>query len=221
MIKMKPTLTVQIFSFGFQFSGIPRDSTRNNGGFVFDCRHLPNPGREEKYKQLTGLDQPVIDYFQKYPVIEAFLQDVFRMVDRAIENYQERSFSDLMISFGCTGGRHRSIYCTERMDAYLNERGITTIKRHVELPGIRMRAKLAQATIQAKSTPDNAGVTSGNITFCDTKCEYAKFPKDEAIDGAKSCRTFSALWCEKLDQYVVKNAPCSWRFGKRRPKAGW
>ena len=68
---------------------------------------------------------------------------------------------------------------------------------------------------------ENAGVTSSNILFCDLRCEHASFPKDEDIDGSGSCRTFSALWCELLKEYVTKNAPCRARFGKRRPKSNW
>lgn len=68
---------------------------------------------------------------------------------------------------------------------------------------------------------DNAGVTSSGIRFCDFNCEHASFPKDEGIDGSGSCRTFSAVWCEKLQEYVTKNAPCPVQFGKRRPKSNW
>lgn len=68
---------------------------------------------------------------------------------------------------------------------------------------------------------DNAGVTSSTIKFCDLRCEHASFPTDENIDGSKSCRTFAALWCCLLKQYVTKNAPCAVQFGKRRPKAGF
>ncbi len=68
---------------------------------------------------------------------------------------------------------------------------------------------------------NNAGVTSSKIKFCDLKCEYASFPQEEGIDGSKSCRTFVALWCFLLEQYVPKNAPCSALLGKRRPKAGF
>ena len=68
---------------------------------------------------------------------------------------------------------------------------------------------------------ENAGVTSSRILFCDFRCEHASFPKDEGIDGAESCRTFSAVWCEKLQEYVTKSAPCRVRFGKRRPKTNW
>jgi len=67
----------------------------------------------------------------------------------------------------------------------------------------------------------NAGVTSSKIKFCDLKCEQASFPKEDGIDGSKSCRTFVALWCDEIQQYVTKNAPCVAQFGKRRPKTGF
>ena len=68
---------------------------------------------------------------------------------------------------------------------------------------------------------DNAGVTSAKIKFCDIRCQHASFPKDAAIDGAGSCRTFAALWCDILKEYVAKNSPCAVQFGKRRPKTGF
>lgn len=66
---------------------------------------------------------------------------------------------------------------------------------------------------------ENAGVTTSKIKFCDIRCEHAAFPNDAAIDGSRSCRTFVALWCRSLNQYVTKNAPCAVQFGQRRPKA--
>jgi len=72
-----------------------------------------------------------------------------------------------------------------------------------------------------KKDPENAGVGASNILFCDIRCEYAEFPKTDAIDGAGSCRTFAALWCRALGEHVTKNAPCPIRFGKRRPKSNW
>ncbi len=68
---------------------------------------------------------------------------------------------------------------------------------------------------------ENAGVTTSRIKFCDLRCTYAEFPKEEAIDGSGTCRTFLALWCTKLKKYVTKNAPCEAEFGARRPKTGF
>lgn len=222
---MKKILVVNIVSFGYQKSGMPVDRSSHHGGFVFDCRFLPNPGREEEYQNKTGLDQEVIDYFTRYPIVENFLAHVFEIVDLAVNNYTERGFDRLMVAFGCTGGQHRSIYCAERLRSYLDKQGIITAIKHVELPEILSMIKMQQAVdqskIQAAGSSQNAGVTNSTILFCDLKCEHAAFPKEEGIDGAKGCRTFNALWCNLLGEYVVKNSPCSVRFGKRRPKAGW
>jgi len=65
--------------------------------------------------------------------------------------------------------------------------------------------------------PENAGVNSSDIKFCDMRCEHAEFPKEDAIDGSGTCRTFAALYCKKLKKYVSKNAPCAVEFGQRRP----
>jgi aminoglycoside/choline kinase family phosphotransferase len=129
----KKKLVVRINSFGFHKTGIPKDSSGNNGGFVFDCRFLPNPGREEKYKTLTGKDAEIVAYFSKYKIVNDFLNHVFKIVDFTIDNYQSRSFSDLMISFGCTGGQHRSVFCAERLAEYLKKKGIQIKVTHNEL----------------------------------------------------------------------------------------
>jgi aminoglycoside/choline kinase family phosphotransferase len=129
----KKKLVVRINSFGFHKTGIPKDSSGNNGGFVFDCRFLPNPGREEKYKTFTGKDAEIVAYFSKYKIVNDFLNHVFKIVDFTIDNYQSRSFSDLMISFGCTGGQHRSVFCAERLAEYLKKKGIQIKVTHNEL----------------------------------------------------------------------------------------
>ena len=74
--------------------------------------------------------------------------------------------------------------------------------------------------MQKKNRP-NAGVTSSSIKFCDLRCEHAEFPREDAVDGSNSCRTFMALWCRQLNKLVTKNAPCEVLFGARRPKAGF
>jgi len=131
-IEVDKSLIVRIYSFGFHKSGIPIDSTNNNGGFVFDCRFLPNPGREEKFKTLTGKDKDVIDYLEREPSVAEFLDHVFKIVAKAVENYRSRDFTDLMVSFGCTGGQHRSIYCAEKLVEYLKQKNIVTQIKHTE-----------------------------------------------------------------------------------------
>lgn len=114
-------LTVRVSSFSYR-KGLPADESGHGGGFVFDCRFLPNPGREEKFAPLTGKDAEVIAYLAGTPQTGVFLEGVFGLVDPAVENYQSRNFTNLMVSFGCTGGRHRSVYCAEQLKKHLTEK---------------------------------------------------------------------------------------------------
>ncbi|ACF13348.1 conserved hypothetical protein [Chloroherpeton thalassium ATCC 35110] len=113
-------LHVSVFSFSYK-NGFADDRSGNGGGFVFDCRALPNPGRLPEYKHLTGKDPAVQAYLRQMPEVETFLQRVFAMIDSSVQNYLKRSFSDLMVSFGCTGGQHRSVYCAERLAQHLRK----------------------------------------------------------------------------------------------------
>ncbi len=126
-------LTVRIQSFSYKKGGIPEDPTDNGGGFVFDCRFLHNPGRYAPYKTLTGRDEEVITFLQQRSRMPAFLQEAFRIVDEAVENYLERQFSSLMVSFGCTGGQHRSVYAADELAKHLREKyGVRVELQHVE-----------------------------------------------------------------------------------------
>lgn len=125
-------LVVRVFSFSYK-KGIPDDLSGNGGGYVFDCRSTHNPGRYEPYKQLTGLDQPVIDFLEKDGEILTFLESVYQLADAHVERYLERGFTDLMFSFGCTGGQHRSVYSAEHLAHHLHEKfGITVELTHRE-----------------------------------------------------------------------------------------
>src|SRR5246127_3207909 len=126
-------LVVRIFSFSFH-RGLPKDETGNGGGFVFDGRSLPNPGREERFKALTGRDAPGIDYLNQQESVPQFLASVFSLVDSSIQEYQRRGFKNLMVSFGCTGGQHRSVYMAEQLANHLRSRdGVDVVVRHIEL----------------------------------------------------------------------------------------
>jgi aminoglycoside/choline kinase family phosphotransferase len=129
-------LTVRIFSFSFH-QGLPRDDSGNGGGFVFDGRSLPNPGREERFKKLTGRDGPVIDYLDGQQSVHQFMTSAQTLVDSSISSYQDRGFQNLMVSFGCTGGQHRSVYLAERLARNLRERnGLQVVLRHLGLENL-------------------------------------------------------------------------------------
>jgi aminoglycoside/choline kinase family phosphotransferase len=126
-------LTVRIFSFSFR-RGIPKDESGHGGGFVFDARSIPNPGREEKFKVLTGRDQPVIEYLNQQESAHQFLGSVISLVDASVKTYQNRGFTSLTVSFGCTGGQHRSVYFAEQLAKLLRDRnGVNVVVRHLEL----------------------------------------------------------------------------------------
>jgi len=126
-------LVVRIFSFSFHH-GLPQDDTGNGGGFVFDGRSLPNPGREERFKTLTGKDAPVIEYLNQQESVHQFLAGVLSLVDASVSNYQQRGFKNLMVSFGCTGGQHRSVFLAEQLAKRLRIRnGLEVVVRHLEL----------------------------------------------------------------------------------------
>ncbi len=125
-------LTVRVFSFSFH-RGLPQDDTGNGGGFVFDGRSLPNPGREERFKTLTGKDAPVIDYLNQQESVHQFLASAMSLVDASVSAYQRRGFKRLMVSFGCTGGQHRSVYLAEQLAKHLRASdGVEVVVRHRE-----------------------------------------------------------------------------------------
>ena len=126
-------LTVRVFSFSFHREA-PRDESGNGGGFVFDARSLPNPGREERFRLQTGKDMPVIEYLRQQESVGQFFDHARALVDESVRAYQRRSFSSLMVCFGCTGGQHRSVYLAEQLAQHLRgTAGIQVMLRHVEL----------------------------------------------------------------------------------------
>ncbi|HSK43878.1 MAG TPA: RNase adapter RapZ [Candidatus Binatia bacterium] len=127
-------LVARIFSFSFHRGGPPKDETGHGGGFVFDARSLPNPGREERFKMLTGKDAPVIDYLRQHKSVDEYLKNAEALVDSSISNYQLRGFKSLTTSFGCTGGQHRSVYLAEQLAKHLRAKGgVEVVLRHIEL----------------------------------------------------------------------------------------
>lgn len=114
-------LEVRVYSFSFK-KGIPEDLSGNGGGYVFDCRSLHNPGRYEPYRKLTGRDEPVIRFLEDDGEVLGFMEHVYGVVDPHVETFSRRGFTHLSVSFGCTGGQHRSVYCAEHLAAHITER---------------------------------------------------------------------------------------------------
>jgi len=126
-------LTVRVFSFSFHHDA-PTDATGNGGGFVFDARSLPNPGREEQFRSLTGKDAAVIDYLNQQESVHQYLAHVESLVDSTVGSYRRRGFKNLMVSFGCTGGQHRSVFLAEQLAKHLRSTaGIDVTVRHIEM----------------------------------------------------------------------------------------
>lgn len=114
-------LTVRVRSFSYR-GGVPSDEYGHGGGYVFDCRCLPNPGKYGRYAALTGRDREVVAFLREKPEVRRFLEHVFALVGQSVEDYRSRNFTDLWVAFGCTGGQHRSVYCAELLARRLREK---------------------------------------------------------------------------------------------------
>jgi len=131
---MPGSLVINIYSFGYHRSGIPAGDPDHGGGFVFDCRGLPNPGREERFRERTGLDEQVIAFLDESPAAIEFLEHAYRLVELTAKEFIRRGFDSLMVSFGCTGGQHRSVYCAEKLVARLVRDGFQVECHHLDKP---------------------------------------------------------------------------------------
>ncbi|MCQ2310167.1 MAG: phosphotransferase [Paludibacteraceae bacterium] len=120
-VGVKKPLVVRVFSFSYK-KGIPADVSGNGGGFVFDCRAVNNPGKYDRYNGLTGMDEPVIRFIEDDGEMKPFLEAAYQLVDASVKRYMDRGFENLMVSFGCTGGQHRSVYGAEKMAQHLNSK---------------------------------------------------------------------------------------------------
>ena len=131
-LRAERKLEVRIFSFSYK-KGIPVDTSGNGGGYVFDCRAINNPGKYDHFKHFTGLDKEVIDFLEEDGEVTKFLSHVYELADAHVARYVQRKFTNLMFSFGCTGGQHRSVYCAQHLAEYLAKKyNISVILYHRE-----------------------------------------------------------------------------------------
>jgi RNase adapter protein RapZ len=127
-------LAVTFMTFGFKH-GTPRD-----GDLTFDVRFLPNPHYESDLRDLTGLDQAVIDYVASSDGIGEFYERLTPLLDYLLPAYEQEGKSHLTVGIGCTGGRHRSVVIAERLASIYEDRGdflIDVVHRDIEKPPFR------------------------------------------------------------------------------------
>jgi RNase adapter protein RapZ len=116
-------LAVTFMTFGFKH-GSPRDSD-----LTFDVRFLPNPHYESELRELTGLDQAVIEYVEGSDGVDRFYERLVPLLDYLLPAYEQEGKSHLTIGIGCTGGRHRSVVIAEHLARIYDERGDYLIDR--------------------------------------------------------------------------------------------
>lgn len=125
------TLKVTVYSFSYKNGSYPPDYSGNGGGHVFDCRSLPNPGREAQFKMMNGTDSQVADYLLRHESVKQFIANTRAIISQSVDNYIERGFNSLSVSFGCTGGQHRSVFFAQQTFEWLKN----------EYPNIKLEVK--------------------------------------------------------------------------------
>ena len=129
LITKRPSgaLALQFQSFGFKH-GVPSDAD-----FVFDVRCLPNPYWDVQLRDLSGRDIPVREYLEAVPMVQRLAADIGHFLETWVEQFEEVNRTYLTIAFGCTGGRHRSVYMAERMAREFAARGKRAAISHRDL----------------------------------------------------------------------------------------
>lgn len=140
-------LNVHIRSFSYR-RGYPEDRSGHGGGHVFDCRAIQNPGREPAFRAQSGLDSPVKAYLAALPQTAEFLEHATGLCRAQVQEYRRRGFDHFSVSFGCTGGQHRSVYFAEEVARRLRE----------EFPDIGVRIEHRERQMWP-TTPATAGAT--------------------------------------------------------------
>lgn len=119
------TLSLTFESFGFKY-GVPLDAD-----FVYDVRCLPNPYYDLELRPLSGLDQPVMDYFMSLPEVSEMITDIRQFISKWLPAFVYENRSYLTVAIGCTGGQHRSVYVAEQLAKFFHDRN--ALVRHRQL----------------------------------------------------------------------------------------
>src|SRR5919197_3503578 len=128
---VRGNLAVTFLTYGFKH-GTPHDAD-----LLFDVRFLPNPHYESELRDLTGLDQDVIDYVERSDGIGAFYERLTPLLDYLLPAYEQEGKSHLTVGIGCTGGRHRSVVIAEHLAGIYAERGyylVDVVHRDIDKP---------------------------------------------------------------------------------------
>lgn len=118
---------IYVSSFGFKY-GCPEGLND-----VIDVRFLSNPYYDENLRPLTGKDRAIGEYLENFELTESFLNNYFSLLDLMIPGYIEHGKEELYLGVGCTGGRHRSVYCAERIYSYLLGKGYNVEITHRDI----------------------------------------------------------------------------------------
>ena len=122
-------ILVSCVSFGFKY-GVPEDAD-----LVFDVRFLPNPHFVPEFRPLTGRDPKVAKYIKSFPQTQEFIKRISDLLVYLLPHYIREGKSYLTISFGCTGGQHRSVMIAEDVTKLLKKAGYRVKVVHRDSPG--------------------------------------------------------------------------------------
>ena len=133
---LKQAMNVHVHSFAYK-RGVPKSVD-----MVIDCRFLRNPHWDLKLRKLTGQDSLVQSHIQLDPKFDVFIEKLDNLIDFLIPAYENEGKSYFNLSFGCTGGRHRSVFITELITETLAKQNIRVSKRHLELERLGLEIEL-------------------------------------------------------------------------------
>jgi UPF0042 nucleotide-binding protein len=131
----KKPLSISVHSFSYK-RGIP-----TSADMVIDCRFLKNPYWNNDLKELTGEQRLIQEYIKTDEKFELFMNKIIDLIDFLIPAYESEGKSYFILSFGCTGGRHRSVFITELVAETLAKKNIQVSKRHLELERMKSNAQ--------------------------------------------------------------------------------